>query len=493
MFENRNYRFNFDVEVLRVVAIIFVVFEHTIILHDMLNFIPARTRFAFFSGVDLLFVLSGLVFGRSMLALAEGQAFGNRLTLYLAILGRRFARLMPAAFFWILVSVLFVLIAGDPVRLAFLGESLAGAVAALFSYANLAGARCEATETFCSILRPFWSLSLVVQFACIAGLLFAFLKPRWLLLFLALAILAQLAWPRPVYSLGWYVRTEGMAAGLLLAILTYRGTIGTATSPRIRWALRAVILAGLVLLPFITGLPAKSPYQTSFISLLCIVIVAAVAGNADLLFRNRVTEPVIRYLGSRAYAIFLSNVFAYLLLRYAVDRDIVLANKGLFLALALVLILVVSEISYRFVERPWTAFGNAVFAREEKLPMRRRTLLLCLIMLAGLGGVFAATRAEHLMLNVQRAGSGSYLSPRIDGKLVEITPFEWKPEEIPPPEATRRTAALLCRRLGHRDVLDFRPDRLQDPRVERFVNFVSFETRPFDRGLFYFKRLQCIG
>ena len=125
--------------------------------------------------------------------------------------------------------------------------------------------------------------------------------------------------------------------------------------------------------------------------------------------------------------------------------------------------------------------------------MRRRTLLLCLIMLAGLGGVFAATRAEHLMLNVQRAGSGSYLSPRIDGKLVEITPFEWKPEEIPPPEATRRTAALLCRRLGHRDVLDFRPDRLQDPRVERFVNFVSFETRPFDRGLFYFKRLQCIG
>lgn len=489
----KRLNFNYDVEVLRVCAIFLIIFQNSEVFYDIFRVLENRNRHIFSYGVDIFLVISGFFVGRSILGMRELKNIEGRFSLFIAFMGRRFARLFPAALLWIFIYLSFVSIADDPLRLAFIGENLAGGFAAFFWYANFYSMRCEALETFCSMIQPYWSISLEMQFYLIAAAIFAILKPRYIIfIFIALAFFL-IALNRPLLSFGWYFRMEGMAAGVCLAILTYRGQLRVATSARTRWLLRLIVLACLCILPFITTRPSWFAYQTSLVSLVSIVLVGAVAANADLLFRNRLTEPLIRYLGSRSYAMFLSNMFVLMLFRYATDRTFAHENKYFLFALAFVVILIVSELTYRFVEKPWIEFGRMFFSDPERVRAKRRGLALALVVLLGAGSVFAATKAEDMLLNVQRSRVGSYIAPKIDGRLIELTPFEWRAEDIPPPEAVKRTAALLCRRLGHRDVVFFWPDRLKDPKVERFVNFVSFETRTFDRGLYYFQRIHCIG
>jgi len=98
---------NQEIERLRAIAVMLVVFAHSSFFHPAL---PVCLRFGF-TGVDLFFVISGYVVSFSLFRIFDNIKSNFPLIGYLDFVKRvlcifytkRFFRIMPAAIFWIII------------------------------------------------------------------------------------------------------------------------------------------------------------------------------------------------------------------------------------------------------------------------------------------------------------------------------------------------------------------------------------------------------
>lgn len=387
---------------LRAVAVLLVVIYHLF---------PAWLLQSGFIGVDVFFVISGFLI--TSLLLRERERNGR------IALGpfwiRRARRLVPA-----LVAVVTVcasaawLIGGDV--LVGLGLQVAGAATFSYNWLSLATGASYFTASQPEVFRNLWSLAVEEQFYLLWPLLlplFLLLPGRWLRTAAALALGAgSAAWAVTLLATAeptrTYYGTDSHAFGLLLGVALAFALQGatTRTAPPLAVRLMGPVLgtaalAALVALATMTPTTDAVTFPGALVAasvLAGVVIVVSVRPGS--LFGRTLDIAPLRWIGERSYGIYLWHWPLVVLVTAAgsgttADAGVPVAAG----ATAAVLTLVLSELSYRFVEQPvrvhgFRGAGRRVRARLASSPARRFGAVASIV--AGavlLGGTTAAVAA----------------------------------------------------------------------------------------------------
>ncbi len=320
-----------------------------------------------FLGVDVFFVLSGFLI-TSLLLVELDRTGGISFRRFYA---RRARRLLPA-----LIAVLVVTAA----LVATIAYDAAGAFrrdlpGALLYYSNWSNILTE-TSYFEFIGRPpmlkhLWSLAVEEQFYILwpAIALFAY---RWRgaravgLVALAGALLSTVAMmvgslvgdmpgaadPSRLYF-GTDTHAMGVLVGAALAVVWRPGR----TSPVLPRQAQAVITVagavalGLLVLAFTSiGEYSTFLYRGGFLLIALVsAIVVAAASHRGVPFGSWLGNPPMRWIGERSYGIYLWHWPLFMVTRPGADLPV---DGALAFAVRITLLLVVAELSYRYLEMP---------------------------------------------------------------------------------------------------------------------------------------------
>lgn len=298
-----------------------------------------------FQGVDIFFVISGLVITGSLLA--DREALG-RISLA-RFYWKRVWRIMPALWLMIVVSLLAGLLFG-PAQ----GPQALAALASAMNWARALGMVSQNGGA----LAHTWSLSIEEQFYLLWPLALVFLlkAPRHTALsILTAAIVGVVAWRFALLASGAgfhriYDGLDTHAEGLLIGCL-----IALWGKPAPEWLRRTWFVPLAVLAVFTmrygTDAPVDLAVSLSLRALLCAWLVYAVAGTATPLHRVLRSAP-FQWGGSRSYSLYLWH---YPVWFFLAPYDFFFPAK-LFAECALTL--VAAEACYRLVEQPMQRVGR---------------------------------------------------------------------------------------------------------------------------------------
>jgi peptidoglycan/LPS O-acetylase OafA/YrhL len=369
---------NSDIEVLRGIAVIYVV-----VFHAYGNLITWRTPelnlafryFAGWSGVDLFFVISGFVIARSLIPRLETCADKKQYwTTSIAFWVRRYWRLLPSSWLWIGLVLLCCLFFNSSGAFGTFRVNLEGGLAAILQVANFYLAATFGTPGGAGALFHLWSLSLEEQFYLLLPILIL-VSGRWLPYFLGAAVLLQLASTRSgLYEM--MLRTDGILLGVLLAMFS-RSEAYRLFEPVFLKKMR--LLKFLVLGILLVSLAVMGSehldlvsHRVSMITLVSFLLVFIASYDGDYLLQKGPLKNLFMWIGSRSYAIYLIHIPAFCLAREIWFRlgqpaspnfnpaylDQLVITAGL-------LILLFSELNYRFVELPLRLKGREIARRIE--------------------------------------------------------------------------------------------------------------------------------
>ena len=377
---------NDHIEVLRAVAVLFVIGAHIRrIVWDPKEFLaPVYDWLDLTVGVDLFLVISGFVITRSLVdAMERGHA--ARRSHITAFWVRRIYRLLPTAWLWLFIAVLLTLVLrfmSDQLHLWV--NDLPGIGAALLNGMNLYLGYClfNSQVEFCGssmqLHGHYWSLSLEEQFYLLFPVFFFFVNRRVFVLLLIAVVVAQFFWTRPMFTWFWLLRTDALCWGVLLAFASYTRpwTQCQAFFRRHQGLGLSLAVASVVSIPLVgaqvQGILTMKPYGVGLISLLCACAVFFAAIDYRPLEKDKGISRWMLYVGSRSYALYVIHYITFVFLRYAVafsglveietvaERmafDLVICAMGLGITFA------ATELNYRFVETPWRNRGRGISAR----------------------------------------------------------------------------------------------------------------------------------
>ncbi|MDJ0376214.1 acyltransferase family protein [Cryobacterium sp. PH31-L1] len=343
--------FRGDIEGLRAVAVIVVIFDH------LLGW-PSGG----FIGVDIFFVISGFLITSLLL---KEHARTGRVSL-VDFYRRRIRRILPVSLLVLVVTVAigYLLLPGARA----LGTLWDGVYSALFvanwHFAFVGTDYLQATNAI-SPLQHYWSLAVEEQFYFVWPFLliviFALagrrtLSARALIATVAVTTgvitLAFLAWsffetstsPAIAYfSTGARAWELGIGA-LLAAAAPGLAKLPALLRPLLAWFGLALIVASLLLISRDSPFPA--PWGMLPVAGAALVIAAGI-GQPEQRLLFPLTNPVSRYVGKISYSLYLWHFPVVILLATVFATD-----SPVYLPLALVLMVALSVFSFHFVEDP---------------------------------------------------------------------------------------------------------------------------------------------
>ncbi len=374
---------NENIEILRAIAIIFTMVTHLgfVLVFPSASFSWLATHFDFSIGVDLFFVISGFVITKS-LTHSFSSSNATRLSIVIAFWIKRIFRLLPAAFLWLLVVMLYYWAIGElwdshrlqlrnliPIAASF--TNLFNVYAA-YCFANHANADCGNILYYLCV--HYWSLSLEEQFYIVFPFIFVFLKKSLLIGLLVLLIGVQFFWLRPVWSYGWFFRIDGFCWGILLALLPLTKEGIPAIGGFLKKETLALICSVLLifLLPFVAscvqGLGSQAkPYGVSLVAAISAALVFLAARTEKSFGTWLPYRRLMLYMGSRSYSLYIIHLIIYGMVRYLwsvlfgdmpfseVDKMLINITIVIF---SLIIILFASEITYQIIELKFRLRGR---------------------------------------------------------------------------------------------------------------------------------------
>ncbi|KAF1053046.1 MAG: O-acetyltransferase OatA [Stenotrophomonas maltophilia] len=363
-----------DIELLRAIAVLSVIAHHA---HgNLINWpIPwldtLFNRLELWWGVDLFFAISGFVIARDLLPRLQACSdTAQRLRTTLAFWLRRAFRLLPSAWLWLGLILLACISLGQPNAFGSLHANLMATLAGVLQFANFRFADAFFHYEYGASF-VYWSLSLEEQFYLLLPLL-ALLTRRWLPWVLGLLIVVQFfTWRVPLLMV---LRTDAIAWGVLLALFSHTALYHR-LEPKLlrhRW-LACVLLAAIALLMMrvATNDFVMAFWRIGVLALCSAVLVWLASYDRNYLPVTGQLRKILLWVGSRSYAMYLIHIPAFFLTRELWARLHEGAPHALPLLLtASVIIVVTSELNFRWVEDPLRRRGNALAARLARRPVR---------------------------------------------------------------------------------------------------------------------------
>lgn len=363
-----------DIQVLRALAILFVIVHHAYINLITWN-TPAIQRFyAYFAGevgVDLFFVISGFVIARNFLPrLSDSKKNFSTLVEFWV---KRFFRIIPSAWFWLLATMLFTLCLNQSGAFGSFRSAFEGSVAAILQVANIRFAQCYG-HFECGPTTIYWSLSLEEQFYLALPFIALLCKTR-LPTFLIAFILSQIF--VPWLMLPSYFRTTGIALGVLLAWYCHSPSylsLEPTYFSRNRLLNNTILLVLLICLTTVLSHElhiASGNLAYNLAAIISAILVFIASFNSDYLLCDGLAKRLLIWLGDRSYALYLTHMPAFFLTRELFHRfqpELVGSQTALIYhtATAALLMLLFAELSYRFIETPLQRKGAKLLERRRQ-------------------------------------------------------------------------------------------------------------------------------
>jgi peptidoglycan/LPS O-acetylase OafA/YrhL len=336
-------------------------------------------------GVDLFLVVSGYVITLSLIKSIAGQGNPSIKSAILSFWIRRIYRILPNAWFWLGIVVMYKVIAltVDDRWDASMPDFLAIA-AALANVMNFYSGYCatHTTAQICAggftIHGHYWSLSLEEQFYMVFPFLFFWLNRRQLTIVVILIIAAQFFWKRPFFTISYNIKTDALAWGVLLALLSSTSTYNRIKSfcSRHRGPARFSAILFVISMPVIgsqiLGVHEMKSYGIATIALLGAVVVFLASFDLKLLSGESKLGLTLKYLGSRSYSIYIVHLILFAAIRdtqrwYDPGLELLwqkyLFDSFLYLS-GVAATLLLSEWTYRRIEVPWRRKGVSIASRQ---------------------------------------------------------------------------------------------------------------------------------
>jgi peptidoglycan/LPS O-acetylase OafA/YrhL len=358
---------NEDIEALRAIAVLLAVSCH---LGDLFN--PPGThhslfRFTdFWGGVDIFFCVSGFVITGSLLRLGTPHSFRH---LAVPFYIRRIFRIWPAALLWLSIALLAAKFANTSSAFGHFRADAHDGVAAVLQIHNIYLSLCGTGHLApCGKEVIYWSLSLEEQFYVLFPILLYFVAPMRLRWVLAGLILIQFPLARDAPDMLWFIRTDAISYGVLIAIAASRGQLDAVVNVvsnhplRARWlvVLLVVTVAALSLAP-------QLKVNVGLIALTSAGLVLLASCNRGVVIpRRNCLRSLLLWGGSRSFGIYLAHdpcfwatreIFYRIYHGAQFDNPLGLAVTGAGLVVLSV------EATYRIVETPIRRFGHRLSNR----------------------------------------------------------------------------------------------------------------------------------
>ena len=395
-----------DIQVLRAVAALMVIFYHLSLTFTVFDHLPWRLTVPFYLGVELFFVISGYV--------VTGSVF-SRGPNAVAFLTRRVFRLTPAIVTFLLFSlIVFTVVQTLPDQAIVRTLGMAGAASFLLqSGAILFGVLINTFGQTLYYFGAMWSLSVEYQFyaayaallgaLALAGLSHQHVK-RCLLgvcsvLLLAihatrLGLLSALPPGQPVKLLLNYLgvwRFDFMLLGVILALVVDRH--GAPRLPRRSTtvaigvaAMACVLMVGTVSEGLLAAVKPRHEHvllPIASVGFTCLVALAA--GRPARAPDHTGAYRALVWLGDRSYSMYLYHFPVMALVWWAISvmapwvfQHDPLLYGGVQAVATLAVTILLADATYRYVEVPWGRAGERLSERlaGPREPMRQKATVL---------------------------------------------------------------------------------------------------------------------
>jgi peptidoglycan/LPS O-acetylase OafA/YrhL len=350
---------------LRGIAVTAVLFSHVVTINpDLRKVTPWPWLNQSFSrgffGVDLFFVLSGFLI--TSLLFRDGDM--SIKTMLRSFYIRRVLRIFPALYTLLAASLLVALWEGFP--LSYQWNSTWSALLFISNW-TLQSFFLRTQDD----IGHLWSLAVEEQFYLVWPLAFVLLRRfriHWIAVLtgisvtvLAVAVYRIHLFHSQVPWLFIYSKTETRADAILIGCFAAYMYRFVSLSSRLLRPLGYVAAMAFVLLAYFYGDQQKGfLYQGGFtlIAILGGVVVLAAAILPS--FGGRLfTSSLLQWLGQRSYGLYLWHLLVFRIF----SRHVTQGPHLLRIALAVVVSLAITEMSWRFVERPFIRLKNLKFGR----------------------------------------------------------------------------------------------------------------------------------
>jgi len=374
---------NGDIEVLRAVAISFTLCAHLIwgLLPKIGSLgLKLQSMLRFWTGVDLFFGISGFIITCSLIKImqeenpATGTAQMRGWREFFEVAApfwiRRAFRLLPSAWLWILITLFLAATFNFHASFGTLRDNLHEAGAAVLNFANFYYYEWFAKNNpNYGSFGVFWSLSLEEQFYLVLPFVLFFVRRRFLIPALLAAFLAQVLLPRPDgfdphhTSLLWFVRTDALILGVLIAFWKQHGSYRQLEPRFLRHGFLSLPLVSLCAL-LLAAVPAArevAPVSTGLLAIISGALVLIASYDKNYILPSSRFKTAMVWLGSRSYSIYLIHVTCHSLImelkKSAGIAEGSMASVVLTLA-CIPIILLVAEVNYRLIETRFRRMGR---------------------------------------------------------------------------------------------------------------------------------------
>lgn len=358
-----------DIEILRGFAVLSVVLHHA--LGNLFTWsTPALERLTVYFGggfgVDLFLVISGFVIARDLVPRLQGcNSSQMACRTVLAFWIRRAWRLLPSAWTWLAVVLVAAVVFNESGAFGTLRANVEATVAGVLQIANLRFAETFGSREYGASF-VYWTLSLEEQFYLLLPFVIL-LSRRFLPHVLIALVVYQLLAERTLLSVVF--RSDSLALGVLLALWSRHFSYSLARPTflmRGGYAGTVVLFVALLFLGVIDSDVLKVvSYRFSLLTLLSALLVWIASYDANLFLLLGPLRRLMLWVGARSYAIYLIHVPAFMATREIWARLQPAATFDTqyfypFLLTAGVLIVVLAELNFRFIEAPLRLRGAAI-------------------------------------------------------------------------------------------------------------------------------------
>lgn len=334
---------NDDIQILRSIAIIFVILVHSIIIipQDYSHFyFSIKKIFNTGSGVDLFFVMAGFFLSSSLKKINHEQKMNS----FLSFMFKKIKRLSPAAYLWSAIPLCMSLIMPNTYWLS-VHDMFMKFFSSVFYLRNFEEVRLT------SVFGYLWALGLEFQVFAAFSFIYIFIGRR--AYYAAACIICfMMIFYRPGGNYSWMFRYDSMLYGIILYYTIvekecFRGWLKILCQKQ---NFKPVLAVGLLMLLAASfNIPSDRFNITVLSSLIsCLLVTLALYGGGLFEWISTPIHNVMLYIGNRSYSLFCCHIPSWILTLQILQGHV--SSPIVMLVAQLSAMLLLSELTYRFVE-----------------------------------------------------------------------------------------------------------------------------------------------
>lgn len=335
-----------EIQGLRAIAILFVIFVHLPVLLPPEYFVYWDTlnrSFVTITGVELFFVIAGY-----FLIYSLDKIYTFNIESLVDFILKKFKRLAPAAYFWVTIALLFSLFTNNVDLWLTPNLMLEKFISTIIWLRNFNEAYSQ------THLGYFWALSLEFQLFIVFAIVYYFIGRKYSIYLSVFLCFFMMFYRFGESDVAWLFRFDSMLYGVLVYILLKNINLEF-IKERFGSTKLVISIVSIILILCLAAsertfgaYPNFKSSVASFVS--AIMLILALSNNGyfycDVLGINKITD----WLASRSYSIYCCHIISWCIVKQIVSF-LGFSLSAYTVIIGIIFMFIASEFTYRYVER----------------------------------------------------------------------------------------------------------------------------------------------